>query len=358
MRTDEFDYKLPEELIAQSPAQRRDMSRLLVLDRNSDGVRHREFRDILDYLNPGDLLVFNDSRVIHARLKAVKHQSAGRIEVFLVEENARNDWWTLVRPGKRVREDCILEILNPDDSGSGIYARTVEIDHTGRRRMVFSGTDNLMNDLENIGQIPLPPYVKRAPNTGRIDDAQRYQTVYGRVPGSVAAPTAGLHFTQGILNELRDKGVESCFVTLHVGPGTFTPVKADSVENHSMHEERYFLDPHAARSIQQARDEGRRVIAVGTTSVRVLESVALEHGGHIMPASGKTRIFIHPPFEFKVIDGMLTNFHLPKSTLLMLVCAFADPNGVRGKELVLDAYQQAAAKRYRFYSYGDAMLII
>jgi S-adenosylmethionine:tRNA ribosyltransferase-isomerase len=302
--------------------------------------------------------VLNDSRVIPARLRGVKPGTGGEVELLLVEETARNEWWAMARPGKRIRPGTRIELRDRQGKPSGITAVALGKNAEGHVHLRFEGVDDLQAALPVIGEVPLPPYIGREPGEHHPQDAERYQTVYARPGGSVAAPTAGLHFTPELLAQLRAGGVETCFVTLHVGLGTFAPVKAEHVADHVMHAERYELGEETARKVRAAKAAGRRVIAVGTTSVRVLETVAAEHGGQIKGQSGSTRIFIHPPCRFQVVDALLTNFHLPQSTLLMLVSAFAAPGETRGRELILSAYAEAVRERYRFFSYGDAMLIL
>ncbi len=356
-RTADFYYPLPPELIAQAPAVERDASRLLVLHRTDGRVEHRQFRDALDYFRAGDVLVFNNSRVIRARLRGHKPASGGQVELLLVEEVGTNEWWTLLRPGKRVRAGTEIHLLTRSGSLSPVRAVVQEKNPEGHCRVRFSGTPDILNELESLGEIPLPPYIDHA--AGAQDDA-RYQTVYAQPAGSVAAPTAGLHFTPQLLEELRARGVEIQFVTLHVGLGTFAPVKAEHLADHVMHEERFELPATTAEAINAAKREGRRVIAIGTTTVRVLESVAALStlNSQLSPQRGRTRIFIHPPYQFRVVDALLTNFHLPQSTLLMLVSAFAATGVLGGRERVLSAYAEAVRERYRFFSYGDAMLIM
>ncbi len=358
MRTADFDYPLPPELIAQRPAPRRDAARLLVLERRTGGLEHRRFPELLAYLRAGEVLVLNDSRVIPARLRARKPPGGGAVEVLLCEEAAPNDWWVMLRPGKRVRTGTHLEFC-PARSGTGprLTATVREKNAEGLYRLVFEGAD-VRAALEDFGEVPLPPYIERA-GTPWPEDRERYQTVYARQPGSVAAPTAGLHFTAELLEAIRARGVAVHSVTLHVGPGTFAPVKAARVEDHVMHEEVYELPEATAAAVNAARAAGRRVVAVGTTSVRVLESAAATApNGRLAPGRGRTRLFIYPPYRFRVVDALLTNFHLPESTLLMLVCAFAAPGETTGRERVLRAYAEAVRERYRFFSYGDAMLLL
>ena len=358
MRTADFDYYVPSELIAQTPATERDRSRLLVLQRPEGRFAHRCFRDLLEILRAGDVLVLNDSRVIPARLRAVKDRTGGQIEVLLIEENAVNDWWVMLRPGKRARTGTRILFLNRDGRAAAPEALVIEKNAEGHCRLRFSGTANISDAIGSLGEVPLPPYIARGTTPGPADDRERYQTVYARPAGSVAAPTAGLHFTKKMLDEIRSREVRLCFITLHVGTGTFAPVKAEALEKHILHEERFEIGPRAARTVNEAKKAGRRVIAVGTTTVRVLESVAAENQGRLVHGRGRTRIFIHPPFSFRITDALLTNFHLPRSTLLMLVSAFAAPGQTRGRDLVLAAYAEAIRERYRFYSYGDAMLIL
>lgn len=358
MRTADFDYPLPAELIAQEPAAQRDRSRLLVLPRATGQLAHRQFRDLPAFLRAGDVLVLNNSRVLPARLRGNNARSGGEFEILLLEENSFNDWWTMMRPGKRARvgTEIILRTLRGEPSL--IRAQVLEVNAEGHRRLRFNGSSDIVENLEVLGEVPLPPYIERPSPNQRPDDRERYQTVYAQPVGSVAAPTAGLHFTDKLLDEIRARGVEIGYVTLHVGLGTFAPVKAEELSDHFMHEERFVVEEHPARLIQAAKAEGRRVVAVGTTVVRVLESVAAAHEGCVVAGTGRTRIFIHPPYPFRVVDALVTNFHLPCSTLLMLVSAFAAPGETRGREMVLAAYAEAVRERYRFFSYGDAMLIL
>lgn len=357
MHTADFDFSLPPELIAQTPAQRRDESRLLALQRDSGRLAHRHFRDLLEYLNPGDVLVLNNSKVIPARLRGTNAATGGQFEILLLEENGVNDWWVMLRPGKRARSGTRIILRDAAGRTADVEATVIEVNEEGHRRLRFSGPANISDRLDELGEVPLPPYIARE-NSGRLaEDKDRYQTVYARPAGSVAAPTAGLHFTESLLAEIRARGAQICFVTLHVGLGTFAPVKAEDLAAHVMHEERFELDAETARVITEAKNSGHRVFAVGTTTVRVLESVAERNGGQLVSGAGRTRIFIHPPHSFKIVDALLTNFHLPRSTLLMLACAFAAPGETRGREMVLAAYAEAVRERYRFFSYGDAVLI-
>jgi S-adenosylmethionine:tRNA ribosyltransferase-isomerase len=358
MQTADFDFILPPELIAQHPAPQRDESRLLVLHCEDGRIEHRRFREVLDFFRAGDLLVLNNSRVIPARLHGRKACSGGRFEILLLEENAGNDWWAMLRPAKRARVGTQIVLHDTNGIVTGIQALVLEMNEEGHRRLKFSGTPDIIHELERLGEVPLPPYITRTKASELREDRERYQTVYARTDGSVAAPTAGLHFTPELLQQICDRGVRVCSVTLHVGAGTFLPVTAEVPSAHRMHEERFMLDEETAGAVNEAKAAGRRVIAVGTTTVRVLESVAAQNSGKLAETSGKTAIFIHPPFSFQIVDGLLTNFHLPRSTLLMLVSAFAAPGETRGREKILSAYAEAIRERYRFYSYGDAMLIL
>jgi S-adenosylmethionine:tRNA ribosyltransferase-isomerase len=350
LRTADFDYVLPPELIAQVPAPARDQSRLLVVHRAGQSLEHRHFTDLLDYLRNGDVLVLNDSRVIPARLRGRNPRTGGRFELLLVEETGLNCWWALVRPGRRAQLGGRIELLEAGGKDAGVAAVVEEIAADGRRRLRFVGVEN------RLGETPLPPYI--SPTTMEAPHRERYQTVYARADGSVAAPTAGLHFTEALLAQLRATGVRVCFVTLHVGPGTFAPVKTELIAEHRMHEERFEISEETARLVAEAKIRGNRVMAVGTTTLRVLESAARRGSGQLAPGRGRTDIFIHPPDEFMIADSLLTNFHLPRSTLLMLVSAFAAPKEIAGREFILRAYQEAVARRYRFFSYGDAMLLV
>lgn len=369
MRTKDFEFELPPELIAQEPAPERDQSRLLVLHRDSGCVEHRRFPDLTEYLNPGDALVLNNSRVIPARLRGVNAHTGGQFEVLLLEENAVNDWWAMLRPGKRARAGTQINLQDARAQPSGVQAVVLETNDEGHRRLRFSGAPNIAERLDAMGEVPLPPYIVRPDGSRMGQDRERYQTVFARLGGSVAAPTAGLHFTKALLAEIAARGTQICFLTLHVGLGTFAPVKAETLAAHPMHEERYELSTEAARTINHARTAGRRVIAVGTTSLRVLEALAAQSAGvstsrgeptqaSLAAGRGRTRIFIYPPCNFRIADALLTNFHLPRSTLLMLVSAFAAPDSTRGRDLILSAYAEAIRERYRFFSYGDAMLIL
>lgn len=355
MRTADFDYFLPPELIAQEPVPQRDQSRLLVFERATGAIAHQQFPQLLDHLREGDLLVLNNSKVIPARLRGCNRKTGGQFEILLVEENSRNDWWAMMRPGKRARIGTEIDLMDRQKQTSSVTAQVIEVNEEGHRRLQFSGTDDILSSLDRLGEIPLPPYIERS--QPKTEDLERYQTVYAQSAGSVAAPTAGLHFTPALLDAIARRGVAVCHVTLHVGLGTFAPVKADEITEHVMHTERFEVSEAAAQAINLAKQAGRRVIAVGTTSVRVLESVARNHNGKMASGSGKTNIFIYPPCEFRIVDALVTNFHLPCSTLLMLVSAFAAPGGLDGREKMLAAYQEAIRERYRFFSYGDAMFI-
>ena len=357
MRTADFHFNLPPELIAQQPAARRDGSRLLVLSRKSGNIEHRQFSELPDFFQPGDVLVLNNSRVIPARLHGVNAKTGGQFEILLLEENATNDWWAMMRPGKRAKIGTQIQLQEKNGTATKIVATVIAINDEGHRRLQFSGTKNLFHELERIGELPLPPYIERH---GELpEDKERYQTVFAQPAGSVAAPTAGLHFTPEILEKIRARGVKICFVTLHVGAGTFLPVKTENVAEHKMHAERFEVGAETVSAVNEAKKSGHRVIAVGTTAVRTLETVARQNAGKLNVHAGKTDIFLFPPAEFQIVDVLLTNFHLPESTLLMLVSAFAAPGEkLRGRDLILSAYSEAIRKHYRFFSYGDAMLIL
>lgn len=340
MKTSDFYFDLPEELIAQVPILDRSSSKLMVLDKETGEISHKIFKDIIDYLNPGDCLVLNNTRVIPARLIGSKEGTGGKIEFLLLKRNEDDTWETLVKPGKRAKigtrfsfgdGKLIAEVVGMGDDG----ARIVKFEYEG----IFEEV------LDELGNMPLPPYI-----TERLEERERYQTVYSKHNGSAAAPTAGLHFTDELLEKIKAKGVDLAFVTLHVGLGTFRPVKVDNVLEHDMHSEYYMVSQEAADKINKAKENGNRVITVGTTSTRTIESVADENG-KMKEASGWTKIFIYPGYKFKVVDNLITNFHLPESTLIMLVSALA------GKENVLNAYNNAVENKYRFFSFGDAMFI-
>ncbi len=340
MKRQDFYYELPEELIAQDPLEDRSSSRLLVLDRQSGAVSHHTFREIADYLNEGDCLVINDTKVIPARLIGSKEETGAKIEVLLLKRKENNIWETLVKPGKKAKAGARISF------GEGLLTgEVVGIADEGNRLIRFSYEGIFEEILDQLGQMPLPPYI-----THQLEDKNRYQTVYAKHTGSAAAPTAGLHFTPELLKELEKKGVEIARVTLHVGLGTFRPVKVDEITDHHMHSEFYRIDEEAAEKINRAKAAGKRVVCVGTTSCRTIESAA-DETGRLEEKSGWTEIFIYPGYRFKVLDGLITNFHLPESTLIMLVSALA------GRENVLGAYEEAVEERYRFFSFGDAMLI-
>lgn len=374
MLLDDFDYNLPEELIAQYPSEKRDECRLLVADRKTGNISHRHFYDILEYLNPGDCLVLNDSRVIPARIFGVRKGTGARIEFLLIKRIKGDTWETMVRPGRKVRKgDVILFGLDADkyinlcdSKGSGrdsdemkfieesalLRATVSGYGDDGTRTVDFEYDGIFMEILDKIGSMPLPPYIARE---SELEDREMYQTVYSRVDGSVAAPTAGLHFTEELLRKASDKGVDIAYVTLHVGIGTFRPVKVDRVEDHRMHFEEYSIDERNAEIINRCINRGGRIVSVGTTSTRTVESAAFrgEDGKcYVRAGAGSTGIFIYPGYEFKVIDSLVTNFHLPKSTLLMLISA------LYSREDILRVYETAVKEKYRFFSYGDAMLII
>ena len=342
MKKSDFYYNLPEELIAQTPVPPRDHSRLMVVDRESGAITHRHFYNLCDILQKGDLLVMNDSRVLPARLYGEKVDNGTFIEFLLLEQKGDKLWEIICRPGKKAKVGTKFSF-----GGGKLLAEVVEVKPDGNRIVQFSCDGNFYTVLDEIGQMPLPPYI-----TKKLEDKERYQTVYSRELGSAAAPTAGLHFTKEMLQALREKGVETAFVTLHVGLGTFRPVKEDDVLQHKMHSEHYHLPQETVDKILQTKQNGGRVIAVGTTSCRTLEAVATEHDGKLVAADGYTDIFIYPGYQFKVLDGLVTNFHLPESTLIMLVSALL------GYEKTMHAYDVAVNERYRFFSFGDAMCIL
>lgn len=340
LNVNDYDFELPEELIAQVPLLDRTSSRLLVLDRETGDIEHRHFRDVLDYLNEGDALVVNDSRVLPARLFGVKQETGGKVELLLLKQTEDDVWEALVKPAKKVRIGSIVEF------GDGLLrAECVEELPEGGRRFKFDYDGIFYEILDELGTMPLPPYIRE-----QLDDQDRYQTVYARERGSAAAPTAGLHFTEELLEAAKAKGVRLIPLTLHVGLGTFRPVTADSIEEHTMHSEYFELSAQSAEALRDVRSSGGRIFAVGTTSTRTLETIMRDHGDFV-ESSGWTDIFIYPGVELKAIDGLITNFHLPKSTLVMLVSAFAT------RDIILHAYRTAVAERYRFFSFGDAMLI-
>jgi S-adenosylmethionine:tRNA ribosyltransferase-isomerase len=341
MKTSDFDYHLPPELIAQVPLEPRDQSRLMVLGRAEGSIEHRHFADLVDYLQPGDVLVVNDSRVIPARLKGRKAETGGKVELLLLRQLDNAVWEVMLKPAKRVALGTELEITG--DSGAKVSAEITAEGQDGVKVVRFS-VERLPPQL---GKIPLPPYIHTP-----LADAERYQTVYARVPGSIAAPTAGLHFTPRLLKQLERKGVELLFVTLHVGLDTFRPVREDDPLKHPIHKEYGIVTEEVASRLLKARGEGRRIICVGTTTVRIIEEAAHSQSSQLAPFEGWVSLFILPGYQFRMVDALITNFHLPRSTLLMLVAAFA------GKDFILDAYREAIARKYRFYSFGDAMLIL
>ena len=359
LKTADFNFSLPPDLIAQNPASTRDGSRLLYIERASGALAHQQFTDLPQFLRAGDLLVMNNSRVIPARLRGRKAVGGAAVEMLITEPARDATWWAMVRPGKRLPPETQIELFDNQGRPTPFTAEVLEKNEEGHARLRFEGTENLLAELDTLGEMPLPPYIRRSAHGHEqtSEDAERYQTVYANPAGSVAAPTAGLHFTEALLEQLREQEVETHTVTLHVGLGTFAPVKADALAEHRMHSERFTLPDETAAAINAAKTEGRRVIAVGTTTVRVLESVAANHQP-LAATSGNTDIFIYPPHDFKVVDGLLTNFHLPQSTLLMLVSAFATPGELSGRQWMLEAYAEAIREKYRFFSYGDAMLIL
>lgn len=340
MKRQDFYYELPEELIAQDPLEDRSSSRLLVLDKESGAVSHHVFKDVIDYLNEGDCLVINDTKVLPARLIGAKVGTDAKIEVLLLKRKENNIWETLVKPGKKAKIGTKISF------GDGLLmGEVVDIVEEGNRLIQFTYEGIFEEILDRLGQMPLPPYI-----THHLEDKNRYQTVYAEHTGSAAAPTAGLHFTPELLEKIEKKGVDIARVTLHVGLGTFRPVKVDEITDHHMHSEFFQIEEEAAEKINRAKDAGKKVICVGTTSCRTVESAA-DETGHLKACSGWTEIFIYPGYQFKVLDSLITNFHLPESTLVMLVSALA------GREYVLAAYEEAVKERYRFFSFGDAMLI-
>lgn len=341
MNTADFDFHLPEELIAQTPLERRDASRLLVVNHETGQLEDTHFDEIIDQLHPGDALVMNDTRVLPARLHGEKPETGGHVELLLLKNIAGDDWEVLAKPAKRLKVGAAISF------GDGRLTATVleELEHGGRIvRFHYQGI--FLEVLESLGEMPLPPYIHK-----KLKDRERYQTVYAKENGSAAAPTAGLHFTKELLAQIEAKGVKLVYLTLHVGLGTFRPVSVDNVDEHEMHSEFYTLSEEAANTLRQVKASGHRVVAVGTTSIRTLETIGSKFNGEIKADSGWTNIFIKPGYDWKIVDAFSTNFHLPKSTLVMLVSAFA------GRELVLSAYQHAIDEKYRFFSFGDAMFI-
>lgn len=339
MKTNEFDYNLPEELIAQHPTKNRDEARMMVLDKNTGDREDKYFYDIIDYLQAGDVLVMNDTRVIPARLFGHRPEKEEKIEVFLLTNTEGSKWEVLVRPGKKMKIGT--EVIFSEE----LSCKVLEIKEDGNRIVEFYYEGIFNEILDRLGNMPLPPYIKE-----KLKDNEDYQTVYSKNPGSVAAPTAGLHFTKELLEKIEAKGIKLAYLTLNVGLGTFRPVNEDEITDHKMHSEFYTLSEETAEILNEAKKEGRRIIAVGTTSIRTLEAV-YQKNGKICADSGWTDIFIYPGFEFKVVDAIITNFHLPKSTLIMLIAAFTS------KDIILNAYNDAVGKKYRFFSFGDCMFI-
>lgn len=340
MKTDDFDFYLPEELIAQHPISKRDESRMMVLDRNNGNIEHKNFFDVIDYLDEGDTLVLNDTKVIPARLFGVKEETDAHVELLLLKNTQNDNWECLVKPAKRVKVGTIISF------GEGLLkAKCISIGEEGIRYFTFLYEGLFYELLDKLGTMPLPPYIRE-----QLRDQGRYQTVYAKNIGSAAAPTAGLHFTKELMEKIKNKGIDICYVTLHVGLGTFRPVNVEDVTNHVMHSEYYSMDKEVAEMLNKAKSEGRRIIAVGTTSTRTLETIFKKYK-EFRECSGWTNIFIYPGIKLEAIDGLITNFHLPKSTLIMLVSAFSS------KEIVLNAYKEAVKERYRFFSFGDSMFI-
>lgn len=340
MKTEDFNYLLPEEMIAQFPLKDRDYSKLLVLDKKSGNIEHKHFYDICEYFNAGDVLVLNDTRVLPARIFGNRSKKEEKIEVLLLSKQSDDIWECLVRPGKKMKIGTIIEFSNI------LKGEVLDITESGERIIKFTYDGIFENILDEVGITPLPPYIHE-----KLEDKERYQTIYSKYKGSVAAPTAGLHFTEELLKKIREKGVKTVYLTLHVGLGTFRPVKEDNIEDHVMHTEIYNVPEETVNVIKKAKESGNKIFAVGTTSVRTLESLSHSDTG-FKAGYGDTNIFIYPGFEFKIVDVLITNFHLPKSTLLMLVSAFSD------REKVLIAYEEAKKNDYRFFSFGDAMLLI
>ena len=339
MRTDDFDFYLPEELIAQTPLEKRDSSRMLVLDKKTGSIEHKHFSDIVDLLTPNDVLVLNDTKVIPARLIGVKEETNAVIEILMLKDLGNNVWECLSKPAKRVKEGTIIKFSDK------LSAKCVKVKDEGIREFELIYKGILYEILDELGEMPLPPYIHE-----KLKDKDRYQTVYAKNIGSAAAPTAGLHFTDELLKKIEDKGIELYYVTLHVGLGTFRPVNVEDVTKHKMHSEFYQMSKEVADGLNKAKKEGKRIISVGTTSTRTLETIMGLYG-EFKECSGSTEIFIYPGYEFKAIDALITNFHLPKSTLIMLVSALA------GKDHILNAYNEAVKEKYRFFSFGDSMFI-
>ncbi|SDY47255.1 S-adenosylmethionine:tRNA ribosyltransferase-isomerase [Evansella caseinilytica] len=342
MDISQFDFHLPEELIAQTPLKDRTASKLLVLHRKTGRKEHRHFRDLLDYLTPGDVIVLNDTKVLPARLFGVKEETGAKIEILLLKDEGEHTWEVLAKPAKRLKAGTQISF------GDGKLVGTcVGEAPDGLRKIKFTFSGIFNEILDQLGQMPLPPYIQE-----QLEEQERYQTVYAKHSGSAAAPTAGLHFTKEFLENVKEKGINIVYVTLHVGLGTFRPVAVENIEKHEMHAEYYEMTERTAEVLNAAKEQGNNIVAVGTTSARTLETIATKHHGHFQASSGWTDIFIYPGYMFKGIDGLLTNFHLPKSTLVMLVSAFA------GRENTLSAYSEAVDRKYRFFSFGDAMLLL
>ncbi|WP_010098985.1 tRNA preQ1(34) S-adenosylmethionine ribosyltransferase-isomerase QueA [Ornithinibacillus scapharcae] len=342
MNIEDFDFYLPETLIAQTPLKERSASRLMVLNRDTKEIEHKHFPNIKDYLKPGDCLVLNDTRVLPARLYGMKEDTGANIEVLLLKQLEGDSWEVLAKPAKRIKEGSKITF----GDGKLTATCTGALEHGGRI-LKFDYDGIFYEVLEELGEMPLPPYIKE-----QLPERERYQTVYAKEKGSAAAPTAGLHFTEELLEELKAMGVTIAFITLHVGLGTFRPVSVDNIDEHKMHSEFYMMSKETADTLTKVKEEGGRIISVGTTSTRTLETIARDNNGKLVEASGWTDIFIYPGFTFQAVDGLITNFHLPKSTLIMLVSAFAD------QKFILKAYHEAVEEKYRFFSFGDAMIII
>lgn len=341
MKKEDFYFELPEELIAQAPLKDRDSSRLLVLHKESGRIEHRHFRDLKEYLNPGDCLVLNDTKVLPARLIGEREGTGGKVEILLLKRKAKDVWETLVKPGKKARPGVRVVF-----GGGLLIGEILDVLEEGNRLIRFTYQGIFEEVLDRLGEMPLPPYITR-----KLEDKERYQTVYAKHEGSAAAPTAGLHFTKELLREIKESGIRIAYVTLHVGLGTFRPVKTENILEHTMHSEYYCIEEESANIINQTKAEGGKVVCVGTTSCRTIESAATEEG-KVQAGSGWTDIFIYPGYSFKVLDRLVTNFHLPESTLVMLVSALAE------REKILYAYKEAIKEKYRFFSFGDAMLIV
>ena len=339
MKTDDFDYFLPKELIAQTPLKKRSASKMLVLDKNTGDFQDKMFTDLIDYVNPGDVIVLNDTKVIPARIIGQKTDTGGVIEVLMLKDLGNDEWECLTKPAKRIKKGTVVKFSNE------LSCECVFVGEDGIRRYRFIYDGIFFEILDRLGQMPLPPYI-----TEKLEEKDRYQTVYAKNPGSAAAPTAGLHFTKEYLNKIKEKGIKIAYVTLHVGLGTFRPVVVEDVTKHEMHSEYYILSKEVADLLNETKRNGKKIIAIGTTTTRVLETVAKEDGS-FCESSGNTKIFIYPGYKFRAIDALLTNFHLPKSTLIMLVSALA------GRKNVLNAYKHAVKEKYRFFSFGDCMFI-